>query len=98
MAFSGGSYDDVARWLHNFLTSHAKRENLHAEVELESGDEREEKSYGARVRVGGHVSDTIEFDYRTVADHRGELQWCRDLAERTRQAVRDLGRSVARPS
>jgi hypothetical protein len=98
MAFSGGSYDDVARWLHNFLTSHAKRENFRAEVGLESGDEREGKSYGARVRLGEQLSEVIEFDYRTVADHRGELQWCRDLAERTRQAVRDLGRSVARPS
>ena len=98
MAFSGGTYDDVARWLHNFLTSHAKRENLRAEVELESGDEREGKSYAARFRLGDRVSDPIDFDFRTVADHRGELQWCRDLAERTRQAVRDLGRSVARPS
>jgi hypothetical protein len=98
MAFSGGTYDEVARWLHNFLLSHAKRENLHAEVELESGDAREGKSYGARCRLGDQVSDLIEFDYRTVADHRGELQWCRDLAVRVRQIVRDLPRSVARPS
>jgi hypothetical protein len=98
MAFSGGTYDDVARWLHNFLTSHAKREKFKAEVELESGDEREGKSYGARVRLGEHLSDAVEFDYRTVAEHRGELQWCQDLAERTRRVVRDLASSVARPS
>jgi hypothetical protein len=98
MAFSGGTYDDVARWLHNFLTSHAKREQYRAEVELEAGDEREGKSYGVRVRLGEHLSDLIEFDYRTVADRRGELAWCRDLASRTRQVVRDLGRSVVRPS
>jgi hypothetical protein len=98
MAFSGGSYDDVARWLHNFLTSHAKREEFKAEVELATGDEREGKSYGARIRLGEHLSDVIEFDYRTVADHRGELQWCRELAERTRRLVRNLSRSVARPS
>jgi hypothetical protein len=98
MSFSGGSYDDVARWLHNFLTSHAKREQFKAEVELESSDEREGKSYGARIRLGDQVSDVIEFDYRTVADRRGELQWCRELADRTRQAVRDLGRSVVGPS
>ena len=98
MAFSGGSYEDVARWLHNFLTSHAKREEYKAEVELESGDEREGKSYGARLRLGEHVSDVLEFDYRTVADRRGELQWCRELAERIRRLVRNLGRSVARPS
>jgi hypothetical protein len=98
MGFSGGSYDDVARWLHNFLTSHAKREQFKAEVELESGDEREGKSYGARIRLGEQVSDLVEFDYRSVADHRGELQWCRDLAERTRRVVRDLARSVSQPS
>jgi hypothetical protein len=96
--FSGGSYDDVARWLHNFATSHAKRENLHAEVELESDDEREGKSYGVQIRLGDHVSELTEFDYKTVADHRGELQWCRELAERVRHIVRDLARSVARPS
>lgn len=98
MAFSGGSYGDVARWLDNFLTSHAKREQLRAEVELEAGDDREGKSYGARFRLGEHVSEPIEFDYGTVAEHRGELQWCRELAERTRRAVRDLARSVPRPS
>jgi hypothetical protein len=98
MAFSGGSYDDVARWLHNFLTSHAKRENVHAEADLEGGDEREGKSYGVRLRVGGSVSDLLEFDYRTVADHRGELAWCRELAGRVRQAVRDFGRSAVRSS
>ena len=98
MTFSGGSYEDVARWLHNFLTSHAKRENLRAEVEFESSDEREGKTYGVRLRLADRVSDVMEFDYRTAADHRGELQWCRDLAERVRQAVRDLGRSVARSS
>jgi hypothetical protein len=98
MAFSGGSYDDVARWLHNFLTSHAKREQYKAEVELETGDEREGKSYGARIRLGEHLSDLVEFDYKSVAEHRGELQWCRDLAERTRRVVRELARSVSQPS
>jgi hypothetical protein len=98
MTFSGGSYDDVARWVHNFLTSHAKRENFKAEVELDAGDEREGASYGARIRVGEQLSDVVEFDYRTVADRRGELQWCRELAERTRQIVKDLARAVARPS
>ena len=98
MSFSGGSYDDVARWLHNFLTSHAKREVLRAEVELDAGDEREGKSYAARVRLDEHVSVPIEFDYRTVAEHRGELGWCLELAHRTREVVRDLARSVSRTS
>ena len=96
MTFSGGSYDEGARWLLNFLTAHAKREQVRAEVELDSGDEREGKSYGVRFRLRELLSDPIEYEYRTVADHRGELQWCRDLAERTRQAVKDLGRSPVR--
>jgi hypothetical protein len=98
MAFSGGTYNEVARWVHNFMLSHAKRENLRAEVDVDTGDEREGKSYGVRLRLGDHVSDLVELDYNTVADHRGELAWCRDLADRTRQLVRDLARSVARPS
>ena len=88
--FSGGSYDEVARWLKNFLTSHAKRENLRAEVVLDSGDEREGRSYAARLRLGARLSEPMEFDYREVAEHRGELAWCAALAARTRAVVRDL--------
>jgi hypothetical protein len=98
MAFSGGTYEEVARWLHNFLTSHAKREQFKAEVDLDAGDEREGKSYGARIKLGEHTSDVIELDYPTVADRRGELQWCRELAERARAAVKNLTRSVTHPS
>jgi hypothetical protein len=88
--FSGGSYDDVARWLHNFLTSHAKRETLKVEIDLEVGDEREGKSYGARLRLGGRVATLGDFEYAEVAQNRGSLAWCAQLAERVRAAVRDL--------
>jgi hypothetical protein len=98
MTFSGGTYSEIDRWLHNFLMSHAKRENFRAEIELESGDEREGKSYGVKARLGDQRVDVGEFDYRTVADHRGELLWCRELAERIRAVVRDASRSPLRPS
>ncbi len=88
--FSGGSYDEVARWLHNFLLSHAKRENPRIEVALESGDEREGKSYAARLRFGDKTSRPIEFDYKEVADNRGSLAWGRSIAERTRALAREL--------
>ena len=88
MAFSGGGYDEVARWLHNFLTSHAKREEPRVEVLLEAGDAREGRSYGARLSLGDQTSDLIEFDYRDVADQRGSLAWCRAMAERTRALAR----------
>ena len=88
--FSGGSYEEVTRWLHNFLLSHAKRENPRVEVELESGDEREGKSYGARLRLGTSRSRPLEFDYKEVADNRGGLAWCRAMAERVRALAREL--------
>ena len=93
--FSGGSYEDVTRWLWNFLTSHAKRENLRAEVELDAGEEREGKSYAARVRLGGRFAPPIEFEFADVADHRGSLEWCARLAARIREVVRDLGAAAA---
>jgi len=88
--FSGGSYDDVARWLKNFLTSHAKREQPRTEVLLDAGDEREGRSYGARLMLGERLGDPVEFDYREVAQHRGELAWCAALAARTRAQVKSL--------
>ena len=88
--FSGGSYEDVARWLENFLTSHAKRENLRAEIDLEVGGEREGKPYGARLRLVGRVAALGDFEYAEVAQNRGSLAWCARLAEGVRAAVRDL--------
>ena len=93
--FSGGTYDEVARWLRNFLLSHAKREHVRAEVDVESGDEREGTSYAARVRMGGKVSPPIEFEFADVAKNRGSLQWCARLAAQIREVVRDLGAAAA---
>ena len=44
--FSGGDYDEVARWLGNFVRSHAKRENLRVEAVVEAEGARE----GAELR------------------------------------------------
>ena len=93
--FSGGSYDDVARWLRNFLSSHAKREHPRAEVELDAGDHREGTSYGARVRLGARVSASIDLDYAEVARNRGNLSWCAGMAARVREVVRDLMSAAA---
>lgn len=88
--FSGGSYDEVARWLRNFLTSHAKREDPRVEVRLEVGDERQGRSYGASVSLGDRTADLIEFDYKEVADGRGSLAWCAGQATRARALARGL--------
>jgi len=87
--FSGGDYDEVARWLANFATSHAKRESLHAEVRLDREGPREGKAYWLRIRIGERLSSEIELAYPEVRDHRGSLAWCQALAERVRGLVRD---------
>ena len=83
--FSGGSYDEVARWLKMFLNSHAKREHPRIEAVLEDDEARENVSYAARLVLGDRTSPLMEFDYKTVAAHRGELAWCTDLARSVRR-------------
>jgi hypothetical protein len=88
--FSGGSYDEVKRWLRMFLNSHAKREDPRVEAVLDDDDAREGHSYGAWLRWGVQSSGLMEFDYQEVAQHRGELAWCAALAQRVRQQARQL--------
>jgi len=88
--FSGGTYPEVARWLWNFLTAHAKRVDPRFEVELQAEDDREGKSYGARLSFLRRLGPTVEFEFREVADNRGSLAWCSALAERTKAAAREL--------
>lgn len=93
MSFSGGSYDEVARWLENFLISHAKREDPRIEIVFEAGDGREGRSYGARLRLGDRLSAPWELDFKDVADNRGNLAWGRGLAEQVRARARVLVRA-----
>ena len=88
--FSGGTYQEVARWLWNFLTAHAKRVDPRIEVVLDADDEREGKSYGARLSFRRQLGPPIEFEFRDVADNRGSLAWCSALAERTKSLAREL--------
>jgi hypothetical protein len=91
--FSGGDYDEVTRWLTNFVASHAKRENLRAEAVVEADGPREGESYGVRLRVGEAVrppasEPPIELDFDEVAQNRGQLAWCAALADRVRALAR----------
>jgi hypothetical protein len=88
--FSGGSYDEVARWLRMFLTSHAKREHPRIEVILDEDDALQGRAYRARLRFGDRVSEPLELEFQDVADHRGTLAWCASLAARTRGVARSL--------
>jgi hypothetical protein len=90
LVFSGGSYDEVARWLKNFLTSHAKREHPRVEVVLEDDDALQGRAYRARLRLGERVSGPMELAYQDVADHRGTLTWCTALATGARTLARGL--------
>ena len=86
--FSGGDYEEVARWLWNFLTSHAKREDPRIEVTVDHGGDREGTSYAATLALGDRVTAPMEFAYRDVAENRGSLAWCQALADRTRELAR----------
>jgi hypothetical protein len=98
--FSGGDYEEVARWLRNFVTSHAKRENLHVEAVLETEGPREGKSYGVRLQLGERLyppadEAAIELPFEEVARNRGSLAWCTALADRVRALARELSRQHA---
>jgi hypothetical protein len=97
--FSGGDYHEVARWLANFATSHAKREDLRAECALDTEGPREGTSYGLRVRVGDRLSSEIALGFDDVAAGRGSMAWCRSLADRVRGLVSEARRqSSLRPA
>ena len=90
--FSGGDYHEVARWLANFATSHAKREDLRAECMLDADGQREGTSYGLRVRVADRLSSEIELPFADVAASRGGIAWCQSLADRVRGLVSEATR------
>ena len=92
---AGGSYEEVARWLWNFATSHAKRESPRVEAVVETPEEREGKSYGLRLRVDERYlppldRPPIEFAYAEVADGLTKFAWCEALAQRIRGWAREL--------
>ncbi len=99
----GGSYEEMARWLWNFATSHAKRESPRVEAVVETPEEREGKSYGLRLRVDERSlprldQPPIEFAYSEVAEGKGSFAWCEALANRIRAWARELLETGTGPS
>ena len=99
----GGSYEEVARWLWNFATSHAKRESPLVEAVLETPEERAGKSYGLRLRLGDRHFPAlhhppIEFAYSEVAEGKASFAWCEALAKRVRGWARELLDAGAGPT
>ncbi len=87
--FSGGDYEEVGRWLWNFVSAHAKRENLRVEALVDMAEPRAGKSYGVRLRLGDRVlpagdEPPLEMSFADVAARRGNLAWCDDLARQVR--------------
>jgi len=102
--FSGGDYEEVRRWLHNFALSHAKRESPRIEANVE-GAGPDEGDYGVRLRLGERVlpppgTEPLRLSYAEVRDQRGDLAWGQALAARVRELARQLlaGESQARRS
>ena len=89
--FSGRSYEEVERWLRNFVTAHAKRVSARCEVVLGAGEEHEGHSYGVRLCLGERTSETFELAHGEVAHGRGSLAWCEALADRVRRLAGELG-------
>lgn len=92
--FSGGDYEEVGRWLLNFLNAHAKRECPRVEGVLEPLG-APGQGYGLRLRLGSrHVpplsEPPLEVTYSEAAGHRGRLEWCSALAGRVRGLARQL--------
>jgi hypothetical protein len=87
--FSGGDFPEVARWLENFVASHAKRESPRIEAVVVA-DDRHPTRYGVGLRLGERTSPQVELNFKTVADNRGSLLWCSNLARQVRGWARDL--------
>jgi len=93
--FGGGDYQEVGRWLRNFVASHAKRENPRAEAMVDDDGSREGRSYGVRLKLGEEVrppasNPPLELAFADVAAGRGGLAWCAALAERVRALAREF--------
>jgi hypothetical protein len=100
--FSGGDYEEVARWLENFVRAHAKRENLRVEAVVETAGAREGQSYGVRLRLGEALrpappSPAVELGFPEVAQNRGSLAWCSGLADRVRALAREFSAAGSAP-
>src|SRR5262245_38561354 len=94
--FSGGDYEEVGRWLWNFVSAHAKRENPRVEALIDTAGPRAGKSYGVRLSLGDRVLPAsneapIEAAFADVAAGKGSLAWCDDLARRVRSLAASFG-------
>jgi hypothetical protein len=98
--FSGGDYEEVGRWLWNFVAAHAKRENARVEAVVDMADARAGQSYGVRLTLGERsqppsAESPVEIAYADAAANRGSLAWCDALATRIRALARQFAASAS---
>ncbi len=92
-------YAEVGRWLAEFATSHAKRENVRVEVHVDMTGPREGRSYGLRLALGARTAPAaelpaLEFAYGEVREGRTRFAWCAALAERVQAVAREFSAGV----
>lgn len=73
-----------------FVNSHAKREDPRVDALLEERAGDDGGAYAVRLRLGQQASEPMTFGYREVADGKGQLAWCAELARRVRSGARAL--------
>ena len=88
-------YAELGGWLRSFATSHARRENAHVEVEVDTAGSRAGRSYGLRLRLRGRVTPPareapIELTVTEVGEGRTRFAWCAELADRVKATARAL--------
>jgi hypothetical protein len=93
--FSGGDYAEVGRWLENFATSHAKRENPRVEAAIDMGGPRQGRTYGIRLALGSRVlppadRPPLELSFAEAARERGGMAWCQTWGDRIAAMGREL--------
>ena len=93
--FSGGDYDEVARWLGNFAARTPSARTRGSRSCSRPRARGKGRVYGVRLRLGERLlpppgQPPLELAFREVADNRGSLAWCSALAARIRSLAREL--------
>src|SRR4029450_10682096 len=87
--------EEVGRWLENVAASHAKRESPRVEAVIDRAGAHDGRGYGLGLRLGrgglpAPGDAPLELAYPDVAQRRGSMAWCAELAERVRELARRL--------